>query len=297
MKNGSSEEIDLFTIFQSIKRGIAGFVHSIGQLIDFCLKNTKTLLLFCVIGVAMAVGLFFLKKKVYTSELTLSHNRLNNSECYSLINGLTKLIENPGRGNEETLANELNIAIDDVRQIKNIAAKSLNESLEKKYKDSAFVILPFKIEVRIYDPAILDDLQTGILNYLEANEFASKRKEIDKKYLERYEEKIRKEITEIDSLKQLVDQSIVPRAGGNGIILGEPIDPVKVYQAGLDLYKIQLNIDEQKQLNNSFEVMIGFSPAVPSSGLLYFIFWGGLSSFFAGLLWLFGKKYRTNTGE
>lgn len=294
MKNGSSEEIDLFSIFQSIKRGVAGFLHPIGELIDFCFKNFKTLLLFCIIGVVIAVGLFFLKKKIYTSELTLTHNRLNNSECYSLLNDLTRLLENSSPENDKTLAKKLNISVNDVRQIKNITPKALNESLEKKYKDSASVILPFKVEARIYNPSILNDLQTGILSYLETNEYVFKRKEINRKHLELYEEKIRTEITGIDSLKQLVDKSIVPRAGGNGIILGEPIDPVKVYQAGLDLYKLQLRVDEQKQLNNSFEVMIDFSPAVPFSSLLYYILGGGLSSFFVGLLWLYSKKYRTN---
>lgn len=292
MKNSTTEEIDVFSILQSIKNGFVSFLSSIRRLIYFCLKNIRTVIVFCILGIAIAVGLFLLKKTVYTSELTISHNRLNNSECYTLIGGLARLIENSNTANIRTLSQKLGISVNEAQQIKKISSWSLNESLEKTYKDSAFIILPFKIEVKIYDPSILDNLQTGILNYLESNEFASKRKGLNQQYLEKYQAKIKSEIIAVDSLKQIVNKSIIPRGTGNGIILGEPINPINVYQAGLDLYKQQLKIDEQQQLNNSFEILVGFSPAIPSASVLLYIFWGGLISFVASMLWLFGMRVR-----
>lgn len=289
-ENNTSEEIDLIAIFAGIKKGISGLFRSFGNLINFSIKNLKTLLLFSIIGVSISIGVFSLKKKTYLSDFTVSHSRLNNNECYTLINTLTELRDNTNSNNEKILADKLCINVEAAKQIKSISCKALNETLEKNYKDSAFVILPFKIVVIVYDPSILDTLQKGILNYLESNEYSTKRKKINRDYLDKYEEKIKNEIVAIDSLKRLVAKSIIPRSNGNGIILGEPIDPVKVYQAGMDLYRVQLSINEQKEFNNSFEVIIGFSPVTPATSLLSHIVSGFFVSFLFGLIWAYRRS-------
>lgn len=289
--NNSSEEIDLRSVFGSIKKGFLNLFQSVGEFINFSIKNIKTLSAFVILGVGISSGVFFLKKTVYVSDLTISHTRLNNGECYSMINDLTKLRNS---SNDTILSKKLGIEVNMVKQIKSISCKALNETLEKNYKDSSFVLLPFKIEVKVYNASVLDSLQKGILHFLESNEYATKRKEISKFYLDKFEEKIKTEIIAIDSLKRIVDKSILPRSLGNGIIMGESIDPVKVYQEGMNLYKSQLNINEQRELNNSFEVLIGFSAAAPSSSLLTFLLIGFICSFASGLMWLLRKKHKIN---
>lgn len=288
-ENNSSEEIDLRSVFSSFKKGMVNLFRSVGELINFSFKNIKTLIAFVIVGVGISSGVFFLKKTVYVSDLTIAHTRLNNGECYSMINDLTKFRNNR---KDTILSQKLGLDINMAKQIKSISCKALNEALEKNYKDSAFVLLPFKIEVNVYNASVLDSLQKGILHFLESNEYATKRKEISKFYLDKFEEKIKSEIIEIDSLKRIVDKSILPRSLGNGIIMGESIDPVKVYQEGMNLYKSQLNINEQRALNNSFEVLIGFSAATPSSSLLKYLFVGFICSFVFGLLWLLRKNHK-----
>lgn len=288
--NKSEEEINLLSIFSIVKNRFIYFLQFIKELISFSIKNIKTLLIFIILGVSISVGLFTLKKTVYISDLTISHSRLNNGECYAMINTLTKIRDNAS-SNDTILAEKLGIEAKMAKEIKSISCKALNEALEKNYKDSAFVLLPFKIEVNVYSTSILDSLQKGILNYLESNEYVSKRKKINREYLDKFEERIKEEIIAIDSLKIIVDKSIIPRSNGNGIILGEPIDPVKVYQTGMELYKSQLNINEQKELNNSFEIIVGFSPAIPASSLFLYIITGFITSLILGLFWIFRKKY------
>ncbi|MES2397299.1 MAG: hypothetical protein V4549_14915 [Bacteroidota bacterium] len=287
--NNSSEEIDLRSVFSSIKKGGGDLFRSVGEFIYFSIKNIKTLIAFIIIGVSISLAVFYLKKTVYVSDLTISHTRLNNGECYSIINDLTRFQDDH---NDTILSKKLGIDIKMAKQIKSISCKALNEALEKNYKDSVFVLLPFKIEVKVYSASILDSLQKGILHFLESNEYATKRKEISKFYLDKFEEKIKDEIIAIDSLKRIVDRSILPRSLGNGIIMGESIDPVKVYQEGMNLYKSQLNINEQRELNNSFEILIGFSVATPSFSLLKCLFVGFICSFVFGLLWLLRKKIK-----
>ncbi|MES2139001.1 MAG: hypothetical protein V4511_04795 [Bacteroidota bacterium] len=292
--NNSSDEIDLRSVFSSIKKGGGDLFRSVGEFIYFSIKNIKTLIAFIIIGVSISLAMFYLKKTVYVSDLTISHTRLNNGECYSLINDLTK----PGNDrNDRILSEKLNIDIKMAKQIKSISCKALNEALEKNYKDSAFVLLPFKVEVRVYSASILDSLQSGILHFLESNEYATKRKKISKLYLDKFEEKIKSEIIAIDSLKRIVDKSILPRSLGNGIIMGESIDPVKVYQEGMNLYKSQLNINEQRELNNSFEIIIGFSSPTPSSNLIVNILKGFIFSLLFGVVWLLFKKFNLRKAE
>lgn len=293
--NSSEEEIDLLSIFKSVKKGFTSILRSIGGLIHFSIKNIKMLFAFISIGIGISVGIFFLKKTVYVADLTISHTRLNNGECYSMIDDLTKIRDNY---NDTILSEKLGIDVRMAKQIKSISCKALNEALEKNYKDSAFVLLPFKIEVKVYSTLILDSLQKGILRFLESNEYASKRKKINREYLDKFEERIKIEILAIDSLKRIVDKSIIPRSTGSGIILGEPIDPVKVYQASMNLYQSQLKIQEQRELNNSFEVMVGFSKdAIKDSKLILNIIIGFILGYLIGVLWIIRKQYILRKGQ
>ncbi|MES2590477.1 MAG: hypothetical protein V4608_01245 [Bacteroidota bacterium] len=280
----SSEEIDLLYIFRSIKNGILNLFQRIGEFFIFCLKNIKTLLIFIILGVALGVGAYYIRKKVYITDLTVSHTRLNNGQCTDLINGLTK-----GSNKDTMLASKLDIDFEVAKQIKSIAFKSLNI---ESTNDSLSKLSDFKIEVKVYNTAILDSLQPKLLNYLESNEYATKRKLINRLYLDKLEERIKNQIIAVDSLKTIVDKSILPRSIGNGIILGESIDPVKVYQEAMNLSQTQLKINEKKELNNSFELIVGFSAPVSASNLILNIATGFITGLLLGLLWLLRKRIK-----
>lgn len=273
------KEIDLLYIFRSIKKGVLNLFSSIEELILFSFKNIKTLSFFLIVGVGISIGIFFLKKPVYVSSLTISHTRLNNGQCADLVNSLS---EAP---NDTILANLLGIDVNIAKEIADISYNTINKN------DSIFHISDFKIVAKVFNTSIFDSLQKGIMNFLESNEYATKRKQIQKLYLDKFEERIKGEIIAIDSLKGIVDKSILPRSLGNGIILGESIDPVKVYQESMSLYKSQLNINGQRELNNSFEIIIGFSSPIPSSNLIVYILKGLIFSLIFGLLWLLLKRY------
>lgn len=279
--NNQSEEkeIDLLYIFRSIKKGILNLFRSIEELLLFALKNIKTLSFFIIIGVGISIGLFFLKKPLYISSLTISHTRLNNGQCADLVNSLSKA------PNDTILANLLGIDVNISKEIADITYSPINKN------DSTFILSDFKIIAKVYNTNILDSLQKGITNFLESNEYATKRKQIQKLYLDKFEDRIKGEIIAIDSLKRIVDKSILPRSLGNGIILGESIDPVKVYQESMNLYKSQLDINGQRELNDSFEIIIGFSSPTPSSSLIVNILKGFIFSLFFGAVWLLLKRY------
>jgi len=289
MEDKKQEDLDMLYVLRSIKNGILNIFRSIIAVFEFSIKNIKTLLLFIVVFTALFLGIFFLQKPYYTSTLSISHIRVENDYCYQMITNLNGYIDNKSNYG---LAQQLGLDPRMAEKIISIKYLSLNENIAIRFTDSVSVMLPFKVKVEVYDNSILDSLQNKILNYLETNEYAQTRKELEKLSLEKTEKRIDTELVEIDSLKRLVNKGIIPRSTGIGIILGEPIDPISVYKRGMELYEKKLLISKKKQLNNSFELMVGFtkSPKTSNSGGLLYALIGILSGYVIGMLWL-AKKH------
>jgi len=292
MEDNKQEDLDILVVGRSIKNGIVNSFKSLAWLIDFSLKKALVLSLFVAIAVGACVTLYFFQKPYYKSELSVSHIRLDNYYCFEMIRNLGALI-NEKRGNSE-LAEELKIKPEVAKAVRHILYVPANLNLARQYSDSMEVLLPFKVEVEIYDNMVLPELQAGIMNYLESNEYATKLKQIETESRNQVELRIKEEIKQIDSLKLLVNQSIVPRGQGNGIILGEPIDPVSIYARAMLSYEKLMKLNKEKELNNSFQVMVGFhkSYKLAGKGLLFHIALGMLIGYIIGMAVLLRRHFR-----
>lgn len=291
MEDNKQEDLDILIVGKSIKNGIVNFCKSIVWLIDFSLKKALILSIFVGVAVAGCVTLFYTEKPYYKSELSISHIRLDNYYCFEMIRNLGSLI-NEKRGNID-LAEELKVKPEAAKAVKNIYYVPANMNLARQYSDSMVVLLPFKIELDIYDNEALPELQVGIMNYLESNEYATKLKQIETQTLSQVEQRVKDEIKEIDSLKLLVNQSIVPRGQGNGIILGEPIDPVSIYTRAMLSYERLMQLNKEKEFNNSFQVMVGFhkSYKLAGKGLIFHIAIGILIGYVIGISILLRRHF------
>lgn len=287
--NTKREEIDLLFVLRSIKQGIAGLLNGILRLIDFSVRNIVVLSVFVIVAAGIGFGISYKNRPYYKSELSISHSRLDNYYCAIMIENLNFMID-PDTDNE-ALAARLHMDKKDAKEIRQLVYKPLNTNIAKQYSDSMKVLIPFKVEAEVYSNSILPALQKGIMDYLESNEHAQKIKEIETRSLEKIELKIREEVKEIDSLKQIVNQSIVTRGTGNGIVYGEAVDPVSIYNRGMLSYERLIGLNTRKIMNNSFEVMVGFNASyVVSHSRLWYIVIGGLAGYLAGLLFLLRKK-------
>jgi hypothetical protein len=292
MDNSKQEDLDTLYVISSLKKALLSLLRSIRWLLAFSIDKAKALSLFILFFTGLSIGLYLLNPVYYSSRMTLSHIRVDNDYCYELIDNLNSIIDH-AKGNTE-LGKILGLSEPLAKNIKRIKYDVLNDNLAKRYSDSSTVLLPFSIVVDVYDNSVLDSLQKGFLNYLESNDYAIRRKTIDEEALLKTEKKLKEEILENDSLKLLVNKSIVPRATGTGIILGEPIDPVSVYKRGLELYEREISLNKKKLLNNSFELIVGFSKKTKPAnvGLLFYVMAGFLFGYFTGLLVLLNKRFK-----
>lgn len=289
MQENKHEEVDLLYVIRSIKMGIQSLYNLIIWFIDFSFKKFWTLLLFVAAGGAIGGAYFLVKTPYYKSQMTISHSRLENDYCYEAIANLNSGIRE-STANEE-LAHNLGVSYECAKKVKSISYRHLNTKIAEKYGDSVHVMLPFKVEAEVYDNSILDSLQLGILNYLESNPYATHRKNARRLNLDKTEERLDREILAVDSLKRIVDKSVVPQSSGTGIILGEPINPVLVYELALKLYRQKLDINERKAFNNSFDLVVGFPKnPVSGKGKIFFITLGGLIGYVVGLSYLVRRR-------
>ena len=280
-------DIDLLYILSSIKNGVSDLIN---WTINTTIKKIVVVIIFVATGLGIGFLVFSFKKPVYISDLTIAHTRFDNDQCFELVNNLTKL-----NGVPDQTSKVLNISSEMANEIKGIFYQPINPRTTKLYNDSALVIIPFKISVEVYTPGVLDTLQQKLMNYLESNDYGVKRKMLKKAYLEQYEQKIKNEILAIDTLKNIVNQSIKHKNQGNGVLIDEPIDPVKISQRSVELINAELKIKEQQQLNNSFELMVGFNGGVrKTANLMLSMFYGFLVGYLFALIWIYRREKKAN---
>ena len=111
--------------------------------------------------------------------------------------------------------------------------------------------------VQTVDNSILEDLETGLVQYLETNEYVKKRVDLRKQRYEALREKANEQILEIDSLKDKLNERILTRSNGNDVLL---INPTNVYTTALSLYKEELSYLENLELIDSIQIIEGFTP-------------------------------------
>lgn len=282
----TKEEIDLIYILRSVKNSFSNFFTWV---LNTTLKKFLIVILFAGIGASIGFLMFTVKKPMYVSDLTINHTRFDNDQCFELINNLTKL-----NGKEKQLSKVLKMDEKMLLEVKSISYEPLNARVTKIFNDSTKVMLPFKVYVEVYDPSVLDSLQNSLMNYLESNEYGVKRKQLQEDYLTKYSAKIKNEILAVDTLKRLVNQSIIHKNMGNGVVIDEPIDPVRISQRTIELCNAELKIEELKELNSSFELMVGFNGGVlKTANLMLSLFYGFVFGYILCLIWIYRRELKT----
>jgi hypothetical protein len=101
-------------------------------------------------------------------------------------------------------------------------------------------------------------IQEGLRMFLENNQFSIKRREAKRQTLEAMRNNFIEQIKGLDTLKNILNSSVIPQVHGQGIILGEPISPIEAYQVMQKFYSQQKEVEEQLALLKNIEVLQPF---------------------------------------
>lgn len=252
-QRSNQAEIDLYYFFKpvgtALKKIWNGIVYIERKILANLILFGAIILLITLFGYSLR---YVIKPSYQTDGIFIS-NILPGKYCSILLKNLNKI---RGGDNNLTLAQQLMIPVEAANDIRGIAMADMRDTFLIEKKDSTLSL--FKITLTLGSVERLDTIQWGLVNYLENNEYALKRKEAKRKALLALKENLSLKMQSLDSLKKIVNSSIVPRSEARGIILGEPVDPVSVYHVEMGYYKEQLNIDQSLATIDNIEVIQPF---------------------------------------
>lgn len=267
-----NDEVNLLDLF---KRVFLSIRNAIQRLLFFSAKNFFAIVIFTALGAGSGFLYYKFAQPIYSDELVLSSNYLQNDYCAEIIQDLQDYVEDK---TPELLAQKLEIDAETARSIHKIQYDNFDEKLIEKYKDKDTVVLglPFRVKIFVKNYKAFEVIEPALLNYFERNPVSAELKNIQMTTAKLMIEKIRKEITALDSLKKDAAKYLIPKGPQNGLVFGQPLDPVTIFKQAMDLYKEELfNSSELILKSKSVRLMsaqVRKKPYWPTLGLSILLF-------------------------
>lgn len=264
-----------------------GFEVMILKWFRFLKNNIVIISISTIIGMAFLYGYSKYKAKVYKSNAVLYSSLVDDSRIEPMIEDLSTYVK---KGSYAKLADAFGIPIEKVQDIKSLDIfliedqPSSNASILNEFNDYGENC--FQIELKVNNPSALKELNAGILNYLEKNEFLRKIKEIREESIRNIILKIEAQITALE----MVQKNWGQEDKGNIVINNESASLTRDL---IQLMQAQAKYEELLKLS-SIEVIKPFSiPERPESKTLLFLAAGAVLGAFFGLAFTFLRKLNT----
>jgi hypothetical protein len=212
--------------------------------------NLVLIVSFFVLGSLLGFAYYYSSKKIFENKMLISSEILTESYCKSLIADANRLIR---EGNYQALSEQLGVPEKIAREISSIAVKSplTNEIEIGKESDRKF----FHITLEVYDQEVLVELQKGLTNYLENNEFVKARVNQKKDYFQQTIAKLEQEIKDLEILKaDVYSGEFFKKVNGNA-----EFDPTTINSKIIELTKEKINLQHSLELVNSVHIVEGFT--------------------------------------
>lgn len=290
----NSDEIDLGVLFSKIgeffkNMGLGG-LRFIAVLRRIPLENKALFGVLILISITVGISYYsFLKKKFYSTTMILSSEYFNNRIVDNTIEKLNLL---SGEEDKKSLATLLEISdelaenIQDFEakpfvseaelielellkeQLKNFQANNKNEKVIQQVIDRIEIENrhAYEITVRVYNPTVVKELESALVNYFKNNDYLKKRVEIAKNNRLARKQKLIRDSEKLDSLKSVIysnyqNMAAQSRQGSNNVILSDKsvTNPIEIYSQDILLYNEIQSIDRSLYLQNDFEVIDGFT--------------------------------------
>ncbi len=297
----NSDEIDLGVLFSKIgdffKNMGLGFLRFLAVLRRIPLENKTSFILLIIASVIVSISYSnFLKKKFYSTTMILNSDYLNKRIVDNTIEKLNLLAEEEDKKGlarvlqiPDTLAKNIHdfeakpfvdeseiIEIEILKeQLKNAQTDNKNEKVIEQVIRRIEIENrhAFEITVRVYNPTVVHELETALLNYLRNNDYLKKRIEITKSNMLARKHKLLAESQKLDSLKSVIyanyqSMATQSRQGSNNVILSDKAvtNPIEIFNQDITIYNEIQIIDRHLYLQNDFEVIDSFTEfSKPSS--------------------------------
>jgi LPS O-antigen subunit length determinant protein (WzzB/FepE family) len=224
-------------------------------------RNFWLILSFFALGTALGSMYYMLAPRQYKSEMIVNSDILK--EGY--VEGVGELLDNIiADENLEQLSSMLSVSPEEAKKIASIKFKNTYETRNKATDEFYLTITAV-----VLDQSILSNLQKGLINYLENNEYAKIRVEQSKDYIMQMIKKLDEEIASVESFKTSF-------YGGSGSFFEKNkasilISPTDINARIIELTKEKISLQNQLINVRAIELIQSFTPSVhpswPKKGL------------------------------
>lgn len=211
--------------------------------------NFWLIVLFFALGCGLGAAYFMTARKQYESKMIISSNILTTSYAKILFDNINNhLLE----GEYAMVAADLKVSEDVVKQIAGLEIENLSKTEGNTIKESD----RYLITARVYDNKVLPDIQKGVIEYLENNEFVRIRVNQQRAFLKEMIASIDKELGELRQFKtDIYSGKFFSAAKGNVMF-----DPTTVNTKVLDLTQKKVEFEHSLELSSSVQTIEGFTP-------------------------------------
>lgn len=253
------------------------------KMVNALRDNFWIIVTFFAIGAASGIAYFVTSKKQYSNKMIISSSILTTTYANILFeNANTHLVEN----NYAILQSEFKLDTETLKEIASLKIENLTKEEGGELKESD----RYLITANVYDQSILPNLQKGVIDYLENNEFVRIRINQQRSYLTQMLSAAEKELNDLQQFKQeIYSGKFFANAKGNVMF-----DPTTVNSKVLELTQRRIEYKNALELINSVQLIEGFSafkhPSKPS--LLRSLLAGSLLGLFVAGAFIAFKSIR-----
>ena len=200
-------------------------------------RNKYIILIFAVIGIIIGI-LKSSKTEVYFQTEMIVKTAIEPNAVY---NQLQTLSDFSSSNNSALLAEELNIAKEDARQIKHIEIEKIEE-IEEIEENENFLL---KITLEVHNTKIIPRIRKGLINFTQSNDFLNQQLKNKQKHFEQY----LNEISEALKIIQSKEQQKINSDKFNESIIGDESYASQIIQLMDKKEKIEKKLSQNKPLN------------------------------------------------
>jgi hypothetical protein len=285
-KNVRNDEIDLLDLFNRMGRTIRRWLNALGRAIlisiVFLVRRWLPLTLSIIAGIVVAYIMKTTSPSIYTSDMVLRSNVIENSQMISYINRLQTL-------DKKLFAETLGLSEETSKNISGIGAFwiiDLNKDRvpdEVDYKNSHNIYDTtnirmqdrFDIQVKIKTPQDLNLVRDGIIKYINSDHLFQQRNNIRLAQNKELLERLRIDIENLDSLQKVKyfeeTRKRASQTAGQIVFMQEQNTQL-LYNDIYNLYGRKQALESDKDIYNGITTVLSdFSvPTTRINGLSYY---------------------------
>lgn len=281
-----NDEIDLLDLFNRMGRTIRKWLNALGRafLISVIFMVRRWLPL--TLSVVVAIGVAYLMKSttpsIYTSDMVLRSNVIENAQMISFINRLQTL-------DKDTFAKTLGLSKETSDNVSSIGAYWIIDLNKDRVPDNVDyrnshniydttnirMVDRFDIQVNIKSPQNLDQIRDGIIKYIESDRLFQQRNNIRLAQNKELLERLNIDIEQLDSLQKVKyfeeTRKRASQTGGQIVFMQEQNTQL-LYNDIYNLYYRKQNLKAEADLYNGIvTVLSDFSiPSTRINGITYY---------------------------